>query len=454
MLTPLRNWSIETSLDFAHVMQVVGGGNLQFYTLQYLWTTPFFYQWTHLLPLAFGWPMTVAAVVGWFSVFRRLDWRRGVLLLWVGLYLVTAGFLFVKPVRYLLPIVPPLLILAADLCLGIGQRRWSGRELGRWILRLAALAVVTHAVVYDLAFMQVWSQEDSRIQMDRWIEANVARGASIAIERGTFTMVHVIDSKCYQMREFEISTLFEARQQLLCRTTAELLEARLGAAQYVAITDVNRLIHLSSAPEILPVVTSFYRHLPEGRLGYRLIRRIKIYPEFFGIRFDDDGAEHSFLGFDHPTALLYERESEPLASAAWAAWTQSLREESFNTDASLEAGVSALRAGDVEQALRLFEHSKSSPSSGLLASLLSTLARSRAGQPWGEGLVLHDMVALSLADLGLPRTAVDVLQLHAKGTGEHACGDALRYVVIAEHLSRLSIRETGNGNASARNGDL
>jgi hypothetical protein len=201
-------------------------------------------------------------------------------------------------------------------------------------------------------------------------------------------------------------------------------------------------------------VTSFYRHLTEGRLGYRLIRRIKIYPEFFGIRFDDDEAEHSFLGFDHPTALLYERESEPLASAAWAAWTQSLREESFNTDASLEAGVSALRAGDVEQALRLFEHSKSSPSSGLLVSLLSTLARSRAGQPWGEGLVLHDMVALSLADLGLPRTAVDVLQLHAKGTGEHACGDALRYVVIAEHLSRLSIRETGNGNASARNGDL
>jgi hypothetical protein len=43
-------------------------------------------------------------------------------------------------------------------------------------------------------------------------------------------------------------------------------------------------------------VTSFYRHLTEGSLGYRLIRRIKIYPEFFGIRFDDDGVEYSFLG--------------------------------------------------------------------------------------------------------------------------------------------------------------
>jgi hypothetical protein len=87
--------------------------------------------------------------------------------------------------------------------------------------------------------------------MGRWIEANVARGASIAIERGAFTMGHVIDSKCYQMRELELSTLFEARKQFLCRTTAELLEARLGAAQYVAITDVNRLIHLSSAPRDL-----------------------------------------------------------------------------------------------------------------------------------------------------------------------------------------------------------
>ena len=436
LLSPSRYWTVQGPLDFAHVMTVVGGSYLQLYTLQYLGTTPFLYQWTHLLPLAIGWPMTVAAALALLGGFRGLEWRRGVLLLWVILYLLTAGPLFVKPVRYLLPVVPPLLVLAADLC------RWLwNRGVGRtqWVLRLAVVGVVTHAVFYGLAFLHVWTEEDSRIQAGRWIAAHVPAGATIAVENGAFPMGPVIDTQRHDLRALGLSTLFYAREQLLCRTTAGLLERRLGRAEYVAITDVNRLTHFGAAPEVLPVVSSFYRHLTGEQLGYRLVKRFKVYPELWGISFDDDGAEHSFLGFDHPAVLLYQRDPDERATEEWDAWIDGLSRESFNVDASLEAGVIAMRKGDTDAAQRLFELSEKSPSSRILARLLSALTRSHTGQAWGQGLVVHEMIAMSLADLGLPETALGVLtDLGRKKVRKRACGDAPLYAMIARHMAQLS----------------
>jgi len=440
LFSPSLYWTVRGHLDFAHIMQIVGGSNAQLYTLQYLGTTPFLYQWTHLLPLGIGWPMTATTALGVLSAFRGLNWRKGVLLLWVGLYLVTAGPLFVKPVRYMLPIVPPILMLAADLC----RCLWSaGSGRVRWGLRLAVLVVVTHAVVYGLAFVRVWTEEDSRIQAGRWIADHVPEGATIAVENGAFPMRPVIDSQCYKLRELGLSTLFVSRGHLLCQTTVGWLEDRLGQADYVAITDVNRLIHVSAAPEVLPVVASFYRHLTEGKLGYRLVQRIKVYPEFWGIRFDDDGAEHSFLGFDHPAVLLLRRDPKEAAGQAWAAWVDGLGAEPFNVDHLLVAGTAALSEGNHAAAQALFESSQDNSSSGALAGFLSALARGRSGQGGleSEDLVVHDMMALSLAELGLPDAALTVLRLLAREQSDDGCRTAGRYVTIAARMEELSYDE-------------
>ncbi|HJP29813.1 MAG TPA: glycosyltransferase family 39 protein [Candidatus Latescibacteria bacterium] len=434
VISPLRVLSVRGPLDFAHVLTVVGGSTPQLYTLQYTGTTPLVYQWTHLLPLAFGWPLTVAAAVALPAAFRGLHWRRAVLLLWVALYLITAAPLFVKPVRYLLPIVPPLLILAADLC----RRLWNcGAGRSRWVLWFAVAGVVAHSVFYGLAYMRVWTQEDSRIQAGRWIAAHVPAGSRIAIEHGAFPMGPVIDTERYDVREFWTGLLFYARGQLLGRTTADLIESRLGRAEYVAITDVNRLTHLLAAPEALPVVTSFYRRLTAGTLGYRLVERFKVYPELAGVRFDDDGAEHSFLGFDHPAVLLFRRGPDEQADAAWDRWLNDLGREPFSVDADIEAGVAAMRGGDAETALRLFEGAQQSPSSGTLARFLASLSRSHTGLPWGRGLVLHELIAVSLIDLSLPATALSVLKHQADVRGKD-CDYARLNTLIAQHMQRLS----------------
>lgn len=439
LLTPSRLWTVHGTNDFAHVMEIVGGAMPQLYTLQYTGTVPFVYQWTHLLPLALGWPITLASALalalGLGPGLRSLDWRRGVLLLWIGLYLLTAGPLFVKPVRYLLPIMPPLLVLAADLC------RWGwcrGNGLTGWLLRLAVVSVVAHGLVYGLAYHNIWSQEDSRIQAGRWIAANVPPGATIAVERGAFPVGPVIDDERYELADLGISTLFQARGQLLCSTTAQLLQDRLRQAHAVAITDVNRLSNLSAAPDVLPVVASFYRHLTQQQLGYRLARRFKVYPEILGIRFNDDEAEHSFLGFDHPAVLLYQRREETAATAAWQAWIENLAAQPFNVDALLLDGVAAMRLNDTHEALRLFEQAQQVPTSATLARLLASIARSHAGLPAGAPVAVRLIVAVSLADLGLPSTALQLMTNLAPGK---TCDDKPTYDMVAGHLARRSFLE-------------
>ncbi|MDA0335610.1 MAG: glycosyltransferase family 39 protein [bacterium] len=432
LTSPSRYLQVQGHLDFANVMHVVGGSMLQLYTLQYLYTTPFLYQWTHLLPLSIGWPMAAAAFAGLLHALRGMGWRRAVLLVFIGLYLLSAGPMMVKPVRYFLPIVPALLILAAELLV----RLWNAGTR-RWLWRGLATLTLAHAVVYGLAYTSVWTTEDSRIQAGRWMAANVPPGARIGVERGAFPMRPMIDATRHEPVSFAFGLLFNARGNLLCRTEIELIERDLGKVDYVAIVDANRLANLAAAPEVMPVLASFYGALQQGRLGYRLAQRFKTYPEVAGLRFDDDGAEYTFIGFDHPAVLIYEREPEPQATAAWSRWRAEIFAASYCADDAISTGVAALNGGDWNRADSLFTAAGTS-SSPALAGLLSIISRMRAGQAYEaeSDLTVHDLIGFSLVDLGLNDMAVKVLELIARRDDGEGCATAARYVDLAAWMDR------------------
>lgn len=434
LTSPSRYFEVQGHLDFANVMKVVGGSMLQLYTLQYLHTTPLVYQWTHLLPLSIGWPMTLAALLGMLGALRGIDWRRAVVWLFVGLYLLSAGPMMVKPVRYLLPIVPALLLLAAHLCVQL----WAVVP-GRWLLRGLVVLTVGHATLYGLAYARIWTTEDSRIQAGRWIADNVPPGARIAVERGAFPMWPMIDPSRHEPVQFRFSLLFNARSNLLCGTEAMMIERYVHNAEYIAIIDANRLTNLRAAPEVMPVLAAFYDALSAGRLGYRQVQRFKSYPELAGVRFNDDGAEHTFIGFDHPAVLIYQRDPEAQASTAWARWRAELLDESFCADATIASGATAFIGGDYDLADSLFTEARASSAAGL-ATLLSIVTRTQSGQaPDGdEGLEVHDMIGMSLTDLGLADVATQVLALLASTDDGEGCAAATRYLDVANYMDERS----------------
>jgi len=141
---------------------------------------PWFHHLTYSLAGGLGWPMLVLAILGAFRALFTGDVRYQAMAFFVaGYYVVLCRF--GQPYdRYVLPLVPFLLVLAADL-LGRLKARSS---LFFWILiPFAVLPSIIKTVHWD----RLMSEPDVRTVAKQWVETNIPAGSSLALD-GTFFM--------------------------------------------------------------------------------------------------------------------------------------------------------------------------------------------------------------------------------------------------------------------------
>jgi hypothetical protein len=130
------------------------------------------------LPGAFGWPGIAAAALG----LGRAIWRRRPADLILLAFLLPASMSMARVTwvvpRYVLPLVPPLAILAVEAVLAL-------RPLGRpaWAL---AVSVVLAAPPFQstIAYDRLASREDTRLLASRWVAENLERRSRILVCRG------------------------------------------------------------------------------------------------------------------------------------------------------------------------------------------------------------------------------------------------------------------------------
>jgi len=434
-------WRVESTNDLAFSLKIARGEILRPWSLVDLHTLPYLHYWTHLFPLGVGWPLTLAFLFGAGHALWRRRLASGLMLLWIGLYFAQVGGLHTKHVRYLLPMLPFLCLLTADACLWL-IRTQKTRLVGYGLTALLLL----YTGVYGLSFAQLYTREDSRIQAGRWIAAHIPTGSEIGVERGGFPMSQLIDSQRHPKRLLNLSPLFEGRGLMTCRSQRVYLQDRLRDLEYIAITDVNRYQQFLAAPELLPALAALYRNLVDGQLGYDLIQRFKHYPSIAGIQFRDDGAEPSFIGYDHPAVFLFKRRSAREVEQG----LERLDGAPHCADAALQQGASALREGALERAAQLFQEAIDRyPDLDLVHLLLAEVHR-RAGRQERErearqryktaarkhsAHVLPFAAGMGLVDLDLPDLARQVL-IEGTQKAAHmpswAVGDlATAYILLA-----------------------
>ena len=193
--------------DFAYSVEIARGGILRPWSLVDVHTMPYLHYWTHLWPLGVGWPLTLvfgAALV--YGIWQR-QWVGRMFIVWVILVFVSVGGLHTKHVRYLLPLLPFLSLVGAEMLWRLAQRWRSGYAV------LAAVALSTG--VYGIAFAGIYSVEDSRIQAGRWIAENVPTGSVIGVESGGFSLRNVISPARHRENIIPVSTLL-ARVGICC----------------------------------------------------------------------------------------------------------------------------------------------------------------------------------------------------------------------------------------------
>ena len=430
LTAPERMWQVNSPRDFAFSLQVVRGEMLQPWLLVDLHTTPFVHHWTHLWPLIAGWPLTLFFVAALVYALRRVSVVQGLLLLWCGLYFLMVGGLVAKSVRYVLPMLPFLALFAGQLGVALWRLQvpWT-RVLGRVVV----VGVWVHFVLYGCAFARLYTSEDSRIQAAKWIREQIPISERMGAENGGFSMRGMLEES-HILVPVDVPRLFYSGPYMLCSTRIDHLAQRLKRMEYLVIIKENRQAQFSPVPEYFPVVADFYRQLSQGRLGFELVQRFRKYPGFGSWQWIDDGAEPSFLGYDHPTVLIFKLRDPAALETGLQRWKQELTENVHCPDAALGQVAAAVQAGDWSSAQnRIDAVLQQYPTVKLAHYLEAEIYRhlgdtERAEEAMryyrpeeGLGLMAHvrstamihfvaPSAASSLAHLGLADLAIQVLQ--------------------------------------------
>jgi 4-amino-4-deoxy-L-arabinose transferase-like glycosyltransferase len=309
----------------AHFVKGAGQRNWIF---QFTGTTVL-YWFTNLLWFGMGPLLQAAGLLGaiWAAGRRR---RADVLILaFVVLYLGTVGRGFMKYIRYALPLLPFLALLAGRMLVELHER---ARGAARLAVRAAGAAVLLSAVALSLAYLNIYRVEDARVLASRWIHQNIPAKTTVVADnsqttplfgelftrpgffdnyilcltrddcvRDDFVTLKVMNMKSYASRSLNPPERFEA-----------YVRERLSGAEYV-VTGDEFLEQYEKRERDYPAVVRFYRDLYAGRLGFQEVQSFKTRPSLFGFEWNDDGAELTWRMFDHPRTRIFRRVAPPPA---------------------------------------------------------------------------------------------------------------------------------------------
>jgi hypothetical protein len=300
----LTIFSPYTFLDFGKFMEsmvyesgVATGSLPVVYTLQFDHTIPYLFQIYN-----FFWQIGLAAIFCIFGfvfvIFEALQKRDKQLLVFLVLpliYFLYVGSWHTKFVRYMVPIIPFLLVSAAILLMRI---RLKLKLLGNLLI----FGTVTATVVWALAFFSIYTRPQTRILASEWIYQTIPYGTRILNEQWDDGLPIPIAE--FSPSQYQITSL--AMYDADNAAKVEYLAANLSSSSYLIFNSrrlYGTLIHLTDK---YPLTSRYYKLLFAGKLGYREVAQFTSYPAIFGLTINDDASEETFQVYDHPKVIIFK----------------------------------------------------------------------------------------------------------------------------------------------------
>ena len=338
------------------------------FTIQYVGTSAFIYQFKQTAFWGLGPPLGIAAwlaipVVTWF-VWQGTFARRAelLILIWVIPSILFLETFEVRFQRYYFALIPFMILLASRAMLwapfhvaaatGFGRRRTTFRRVrgggspgrrrlaslwayfrvnskGQRTLVYASLAlvvvVIVSTVAYSLAFQRIYSQPHPAVAASHWLNQQAPPGAAIISDNHWDEFIpELYGFNVWQFPAYEPDNVGKMAE----------LSQRLADAQYLVFYSQRPYVSVLSDPERFPLSGEYYRRLFAGDLGYDLERRFTSHPSFLGVRIVDDAtdrtdlarpepaaggedsavtlnwgyADDNVVGYDHPTVLVFRNQ--------------------------------------------------------------------------------------------------------------------------------------------------
>jgi 4-amino-4-deoxy-L-arabinose transferase-like glycosyltransferase len=348
VMTPIRwglntyqvNWGNCYLQNIVTQSNMVQGRSALAFTYQYEGTLPYLYYAEMLLRWGTGPLLGLLALVGlgwaiwrgvrpflpWLSLFwtkRPSAWREALhkwwqraqepiphlphylLLSWVVPYLLTTGNFQVKFMRYLLPVLPIMLLYGAALIWEGRRTRVEGRKEYGWLQPGVTVVVLVVTGLYALAFVNLYGQPHPWAAASRWVYANVPPGTLILSEQwdDALPSTMVVDGRSRFRSEYENKELTWLTGTRGLDNEAKLRQnlTLLAEADYLTITSNRVYGVVPRLPQRYPLSGQYHQLLFDGQLGYEPVAIFGRFPHLGNVHLVPD--HFGWPGLTPPTAV-------------------------------------------------------------------------------------------------------------------------------------------------------
>lgn len=271
------------------------------YTLQFNHTIPYLFQIKNLF-----WQIgvdTLFCILGFifvlFEMIKRKNKELLVFSIFPLLYFLYVGSWHTKFVRYMVPIIPFLLIASSVLLIKIKSKY---KLLGTGLIVITVLSTM----VWAIAFFSIYTKPQTRIAASQWMYLDIPYGSKILNEQWDDGLPITLGQ--FNPSQYLITSLAMYDQDNQAKIY--YLSANLSNADYIVFNSrrlYGTLIHLTDK---YPITSNYYKLLFAGKLGFTKVAEFTSYPSILGLNINDDASEETFQVYDHPKVIIFKNEKK------------------------------------------------------------------------------------------------------------------------------------------------
>ncbi len=310
-LLKLSNLSDLFGSEFLHSINIersIAIGKIDvFYTRHFKDTIGGLYHIEMILPWITSIPMVILSIGGIVSLTwsaLKKNTPSALLLLWLILQLIFIFPLYVKWTRYMIPVLPAIIIAASvaiNQILWFINNLWSDKKVKKILIYGTMFSLGWH-LMYTLMFSVTLTQEDTRIEAAEWMRRSINKNVNVLSEvydLGILPFNNVVPSSqitLYNFYDMDNSSLENIR------LPNEIVDG------YDVVVVLSRRIWKNSIDnkEYYPRAANFYSELLNGNLGFIKVQEFSNYPRFGPLIINDEiNAEETFSVFDHPRIQIW-----------------------------------------------------------------------------------------------------------------------------------------------------
>ncbi len=244
------------------------------------------------------WTMGIlAAIAGFLGLIFALIRHNKDDMLFAGytiIYLLFIGMYPVRLERYYLLVFPFFAIfiaIAADYILT--RTKTEAQKYGIYAV-CAVIFLFTFG--YTMAYNDILSEKDVRVEAGEWLDKNLQQGASITYAPGTQShTLAVLKRNDYVFNSPKPDYI------LMTRPTYHILINYINHPEQYKESDFNR------AKYITQEVLSFYDIVYNEKGQYKLVKTFSRTPSFAGFEIDETNAPYTMWSETHPEIRVYQR---------------------------------------------------------------------------------------------------------------------------------------------------